>query len=464
MIDAPLSLLALAPSGWNVTADDLVRVLTLRDYNTRVVILGVMCLGAASGLIGVFLLLRRRALLGDTLSHATLPGIAGAFLLMSAFGSDPKWLPGLLAGGAVTGVLGMATVTAIVRFTRLKEDAALATVLSVYFGAGVALLSLVQSQASGHAAGLSSFIYGKTASMLFSDAVAMAATALVAALLCVLLFKEFTVLTYDMAYARAQGWPTTWLDALMMILAIAVVIVGLQAVGLILMVALLVIPPAAARFWSLSLSRLLAVSAVIGAVGGFVGAAVSALLPRMPAGALIVLAAAAVFGVSLLLGPQRGVLSRWRRYVALERLIERQHLLRAAYELSEMREPHLAHDFAFDELVARRAWRPTHVRSLLRRARREGLVDRVADRADERYRLTAAGAQAAWRVARNHRLWELYLIEYADVAASNVDRGADRVEHVLDPLMIRQLEERLVEHHPDLTRPPSPHTLAGGAV
>lgn len=80
---------------------------------------------------------------------------------------------------------------------------------------------------------------------------------------------------------------------------------------------------------------------------------------------------------------------------------------------------------------------------------------------DDTFRLTDAGLAAAWRVVRNHRLWEMYLIAHADIAPSHVDRDADEVEHVLEADMIQELETLLADRHPNLLRPPSPHRLGG---
>ncbi|MGE0480953.1 MAG: iron chelate uptake ABC transporter family permease subunit [Phycisphaerae bacterium] len=444
------------------------RVLTLQAYNTRVVVLGVACLGFASGLIGAFLLLRKRALLGDALSHATLPGIAGAFMLSVALGGTGKSLPILLAGAVLSGLAGVACVLLITRFSRIKQDAALGIVLSTFFGAGVALLALVQTMRTGHAAGLESFIYGKTASMVASDAWTIAMAGAVIAGACLLLFKEFALLCFDPASAAAQGWPITLLDLVMMALVTGVTVIGLQAVGLILMIALLIIPPAAARFWTVHLPTLVLLSAAIGAVSGLFGAATSALIPRMPAGAVIVVCAGAVFVLSLLAGPCGGLLARTRQHVRLTRKVARQHLLRALYELTELdaagdaaiadgAAPPERAAVAYEALLAARSWSAVALRRLLAGAERGGLVESRS--AGRWFALTPAGWTAARRAARNHRLWEMYLITHADIAPSHVDRDADEVEHVLAPGLITQLEALLVAEHPDLAAPASPHRI-----
>ena len=115
---------------------ELIRVLTLQDYNTRVVIIGTTLFGLAAGLVGTFLLLRKRALLSDTLSHATLPGIALTFILITYLGGEGKNLIALIIGAAVFSVLGTVSVIFVQKYSRLKDDAALGIVLSVYFGFG----------------------------------------------------------------------------------------------------------------------------------------------------------------------------------------------------------------------------------------------------------------------------------------------------------------------------------------
>ena len=442
------------------------RLMTLQDHNTRVVLLGTLLLGCGCGVIGTFLLLRKRALVSDAVSHATLPGIAIAFLIMAAMGGTGKHLGGLLLGGLCSGLLGMGVLTLIRAQTRLKEDAALAIVLSVFFGLGVALLGIVQKMPQGHAAGLESFIYGKTASMLAADAQAIALVALVVLLLCTAFFKEFTLLCFDEAFAAAQGWPVRRLDALMLLLVVIVTVIGLQAVGLILMVALLVIPPAAARFWTRRTATLLPVSATIGGISGLLGAGLSALQPRMPAGAIIVLTSACFFLFSFLFGTERGLLPRGMHQRRLRRKVGLQHLLRAMYEWLEQVYPSAMQQavegspvMPWRELLAARSWHAPFLRRLLTRARQSGWVLALPDGS---IRLTRDGLVEARRVVRNHRLWELYLVAYADIAPSHVDRDADQVEHVLGAGMVRELERAYAR---EAGMPPNPHgpAAAGSA-
>ena len=443
---------------------DIWNVLILRDYNTRLVVICTILLGCACGLMGGFLLLRKRSLMGDTLSHATLPGVGLSFMLLVALGGDGKSLPILLAGAGITGVIGCAAVLFIREQTRIKDDAAMGIVLSVFFGAGVAILGVIQKMPEWSAAGLESFIYGKTASMVMSDFQILVFITVCVITCSLLLFKEFRLLCFDENFAAVLGWPVKFLDILLLAFITAVTVAGLQAVGLILIIAFLITPAAAARFWTNQLDRMLMLSALIGAASGWIGASLSAFIPRLPAGAVIVLVAALFFVVSMLIGTERGVMIRSFRQSQLEKRMGRQHLLRALYEILEggrVTEELIIRTVPFRQIRGRRTWSDRQLRDYIRRAYNEGLVE-APNKADS-ILLTKTGLVEAKQVTRNHRLWEMYLIEYADVATSRVDRDADMVEHILGDKMVTRLENKLQAYRiAGSLVPQSPHPIHPG--
>lgn len=439
-----------------MTWELLSETLRLEHYNTRLVVFGVAFLGATAGLVGTFLLLRKQSLLGDALSHATLPGIGIAFAVMSTMGLSGKSLPGLLIGATITGLLGVLLVLAIRKTTRLKDDAAMGIVLSVFFGLGVAILKMVERIPGQSAAGLDGFIYGKTASMIWSDFVLIAIILLITIIVTIAILKELTLLCFDVDFASAQGWPTLWLDIILMALVTAVTVIGLQAVGLILVIAFLIIPPTAARFWTNRLGWMLFLSATIGAISGWLGVSISALYSNLPAGAMIVIAAAIIFLFSMIFGSARGVLPRYLRHLQLQRKVGRQHLLRSTYEILENTqdgEPLKNLSIPMDLLRKHRYWGKGELAKLIRHGRSEDHIERQPS---GELRLSESGFGEASRITRNHRLWELYLIKYADIAPNHVDRDADMVEHLLGAEIVHQLEAEL-----DLSKPiiDSPHTI-----
>ena len=286
-------------------------------YNAALVAIGASLLGLAAGGTGTFLFLRKRALVSDAIAHATLPGVGLAFIVMVLFGGDGRNLAGLLIGSAISAGIGLIIVEWIAHRTRLSEDAAIGAVLSVFFGFGIVLLTVIQTMSSGKQAGLESFLLGSTAGMLFQDALTIAIGGALALAMVYAFLRPLTLVTFDTEFAAATGLNVRRWDLIMMGLVLAVTVIGLKLVGLILIVAMLIIPPVTARFWSDRTDYLVVIAGVVGGLSGYVGAAMSASAPNMPTGPIIVLVCASIFLVSLLLAPHRGVLAsliRARRF------------------------------------------------------------------------------------------------------------------------------------------------------
>ncbi len=311
---------------------EFLQALTLGlGYNAALVAVGAALLGVAAGITGSFLFLRKRALVSDAISHATLPGIALAFLAMVALGGDGRSLVGLLIGSAASAWVGLLCVQALTRHTRLAEDAAIGAVLSVFFGFGVVLLTVIQTLPAGRAAGLEGMLLGATAGMLWSEAVTIGIGGALAVALAALLFRPMIQVAFDPGFAAARGMPVGRIDLAMMGLVMAVTVVGLKVVGLILIVALLIIPPVAARFWTERADRMVLLAGLFGGLSGYVGAALSASAPDLPTGPIIVLVAFAGFGLSLILAPARGLLAAALRQRRFQRRVHlRQGLLALA--------------------------------------------------------------------------------------------------------------------------------------
>jgi manganese/zinc/iron transport system permease protein len=432
------------------------------------VLIGTSLLGCVAGVVGSFAVLRRRALVGDLIAHAALPGICLTFVIVGE-----RQFATLLFGALISGLLGVSLVTFICRWTRTKEDAAIGIVLSTFFGAGVALMPLILRMDSGDKAGLGTYLYGQAASMVRQDLVLIGIVAVVALVLVALLYKEFKLLSFDPGFAQAQGWPTLWLDLGMMALVALVTVVGLPAVGVVLMVAMLITPAATARLWTNRLNVMLVAAGVFGAATGVIGTVLSddrwrQALPfdplrfgtnnkGLPTGPLIVLAGTTIFLFSLAFAPQRGLIARAVARVRLRARVGREHFLRTLYELSEQALPR-APEIPIVSIANAHAWGPLETWSLLAWASRNRLIDRTRDRVQ----LTEGGIHEAARLTRRHRLWELFLIHGANIAADHVDRDADDIEHILPPEVVDRLEVELLRAYPPKRPdavPASPHEI-----
>lgn len=295
---------------------DLARFASLQDANTRTVALGTCALGVACGVVGCLATLRRRALLGDAVAHAALPGVCAAFFLVQT-----RSFAALMIGALVFGALAAGLVALVRAWTRVREDAAIGIAIGSFFGLGVVWSGLISRRPEGAAAGLDGFIFGKAASMTGADAAAVCAVAAASLAVVALLYKEFKALAFDEEFSAAQGWPTFALDLLVMALVCACTVAGLPAVGVVMVVALLVIPPAAARCWTDRLGLMLVLAGGMGMLAAAVGVGLSAALPAprgaltrgWPTGPLIVLVAAAFFVFGALFSPRRGALAQMRR-------------------------------------------------------------------------------------------------------------------------------------------------------
>lgn len=382
-------------------------------YNATLVAIGAALLGISAGVTGTFLFLRKRALVSDAISHATLPGVCIAFMTMVAFGGDGRNLIGLLLGSALSAWIGLLCLNWLTRNTRLAEDAAIGAVLSVFFGLGVVLLTVIQTLGVGRQAGLEGFLLGSTAGMLWADAVIIAVGGGTTLLLILLLRRPMTLVSFDPEYAAARGLPVARVDLAMMGLVMAVTVVGLKIVGLILIVALLIIPPVTARFWTERSDRVVLLSGLAGGLSGFVGAAISASAPNLPTGPIIVLVSFALFALSLLFAPNRGVLAAILGHLRFQRRV---HLRQGLLALAQ--------------------GQPIYERLTLRLLSRAGLAraDGVA---------TELGRARAAKALRDEKRWEVVRADQSHEAAAALYDGLRDIETVLTKDQIADIDRRI---------------------
>jgi len=280
-------------------------------YNTLVVAVGVAAVGCAAGVVGTFGVLRKRALVGDAAAHATLVGVATALLL-----TGQRDLAVLLVGGLLSAMVAIVLLVSIRKFTRTRDDAATAIVLSVSFGLGITLISGMVSRGVPGSGGLERFLLGHTASLTVNDALLLGIVSVVGVLCIVVGLKEATLVAFDSDFAAAAGWPAATIDLVLIGLIAVMVVVGLPAAGAVLVTALVVIPPAVARQWTERLIPMLVIAGLVGLFSGLVGVVLSSLAVQVPTGPVVVLVATAFLIVSILVAPCRGIL--WRTQSLIE--------------------------------------------------------------------------------------------------------------------------------------------------
>jgi len=344
----------------------------LFDYTVRTVAMGAAVLGIVAGALGTFALLRRQSLLGDAMSHAALPGVLLAFMLT---GSKAPVV--LVLGAAVAGVLGTFLLLSIIRFSRIKEDAGLGIILSVFFGFGLVLLTFLQRNPTAAQAGLNKFLFGQAATLLVGDVVTMAIFGGGALALLVLFWKEFKLLSFDRDYGSSLGYPMTALDLLLTTLLVIGIVIGLQAVGVVLMSALVVAPAAAARQWTDRLSVMMVVASFFGAIAGVAGAFISSLGTGLSTGPVVVLAISVIVLLSLLFGAGRGLVWTWLQQQRNRRRLRTDAVLAWLYDLGVVQhaDPRYAHNV---EVLRAMSRYQGGVRNSLRALEVDGLVHRTS--------------------------------------------------------------------------------------
>ncbi|MEO5789601.1 MAG: metal ABC transporter permease [Gelidibacter sp.] len=307
--------------------------LVFSDYTLRTITLGTAILGAVTGMLGSFAVLRKQSLLGDAISHAALPGIALAFLITGAKDTNT-----LLLGALVSGLLGTFWIRGIITKTHLKSDTALGLILSLFFGFGMLLLTFIQKQPNANQAGLDKYLFGQAATLVESDVWLMAIVTGICLFVMLLFWKEFKLLLFDADYTKTLGFNTKFIDVLITTFIVLAIVLGLQTVGVVLMSAMLLAPAAAARQWTNSLGTMVFLAAIFGAFSGVFGTAISASQNNLSTGPVIVIVASVFVVFSFIFSPGRGILFRQIRLISNRRDLELQKTLSFMYHIAETHE------------------------------------------------------------------------------------------------------------------------------
>lgn len=307
--------------------------LVFSDYTLRTITLGTAILGAVTGMLGSFAVLRKQSLLGDAISHAALPGIALAFLITGAKDTNT-----LLLGALVSGLVGTFWIRGIVTKTHLKSDTALGLILSLFFGFGMLLLTFIQKQPNANQAGLDKYLFGQAATLVESDVWLMAIVTGICLIVMLLFWKEFKLLLFDADYTKTLGFNTKFIDVLITTFIVLAIVLGLQTVGVVLMSAMLLAPAAAARQWTNSLGKMVFLAAIFGAFSGVFGTAISASQDNLSTGPVIVIVASVFVVISFIFSPGRGLLFRQIRFIKNRRDLEFQKTLAFMYHIAETHE------------------------------------------------------------------------------------------------------------------------------
>lgn len=413
--------------------ETLIEFFSFKYPNIKYVVFGTTLLSISSAVVGCFTFIKKKSLVGDVISHAVLPGICISFM---ASGSKDPFL--LIIGAFFSGWLAILVMDAITQNTKIKEDAATGLSLSVFFGVGILLMTYIQHSGNAAQSGLDTFLFGKAAALVGKDLMAFSIIAAIVLITVFLFYKEFKLISFDPQFARVIGLPIKRLETILTSITVLAVVTGIQAVGVVLMAAMLITPAAAARFWTNRLSRMILLASIFGAFSGISGAYISYSAPSMPTGPWMVMILSIIALISFFFAPGKGIVVRQWRRISIQRQLLEENLLKAFYRIGENSGDHFR-KVAVDDIQLIRSFSPAQLVKGLRKLR----VNGYAQRENGAWHLTNEGFEKGKRITRLHRLWELYLTKYLRIAPDHVHEDADTIEHVITPELEARLEKLL---------------------
>ncbi len=388
-----------------------------------------MLLCSSAAIVGSFIFLKKKALVGDAVAHSVLPGVCLGFLLA---GNKNPFL--LILGAFITGWLSLVIIDYIAEKSKIKEDTAIGLILSVFFGIGILLLTYIQHSGNAAQAGLDHFLFGKAAALVGNDLNIFGALAILLITGVLLFFKEFTLISFDIEFARSIGFPVRALELVLTTLTVLAIVSGIQAIGVVLMAAILITPAAAARFWTNKLKVMVVLAALFGAFSGISGAYISYIAPAMPTGPWIVMVVSIIALISFFFAPGKGILIKIISRKRMEYQIREENILKLFFQLGQEAEDYFK-DRSIEDILSRRPFKPGQLLGGLERLRKQGYLETT----NNKWKFTKAGQKKGARMLKLHRLWEVYLTRYLRIAPDHVHEDAETIEHIITP----ELEERL---------------------
>ena len=416
--------------------DQMRRFITLSDRGLRLSLIGALLFGAVCGLLGSFIVVRKMALFGDAISHAVLPGVALGFLW--SMSKDPV---AILIGATLAGLAGSLLVGAIRRTTRIKQDAALGIVLASFFAIGLCLIRIIQNnEGASKITGLKSYLFGDIAVLDRYDVITMGVVVILTVILFGLLYRPFLAISFDRQFAVSIGFPVRILEALFQMFLAFAIVISLQAVGVVLVSAMLITPAATAYLLVDRMHRMLWIAMGVGMLSAVIGVFLSFLGSNLPTGPFMVLSASSIFTMAYLFSPKYGRFTKWLRYRARVKKVREENSLKSIYHVLESRGMESSgNTVLMKDLSSHRKMSISGLGTELKNMERSGLVKLE----DNNVSLTDDGFDKARSVVRNHRLWELYLTNEANYASDHVHDDAEKVEHFLSEEVVSELESYL---------------------
>lgn len=379
---------------------------------------GVMC-----GVLGCFIVLRNMAMIGDALSHAILPGVVLAFILIG------QSTLGFFGGAVAAGLLSAIGITWIQRNVKTKNDAAIGIVFTAMFSLGVIGISYISRQPGVHL-DLKDFLFGNVLGVANDDLYLTAVITVYVLLSVAVFYRYLFITTFQPVIAQTMGISVRAIHYFLMLLLSFAVVASLQTVGVILVVAMLITPASTALLLSDRLQKVLVLAAFFGLLSAVTGLVASIVLETTPGPAMAV-AATVFYLLAAFFSPKKGLVFSFFQTRKLQRRIRMEDTLKQAFRLQQ------EDQLSFENLLHNLGFGAGSLQRQLQRLRLNGLVDR------DRLVLTEKGREEARRLVRAHRLWETYLATEVGLTTEQIHDDAEKYEHLLTDEILDEVDKAL---------------------
>lgn len=403
----------------------------ITDYLFLKVWLGVMLIAGVAGVVGSFSFLRRKSLVSDAVAHSVFPGICAGFMLSGT--KDPILL---LTGALISGLISVWTIDWINRSTKISEDTSIALVSTFFFALGSVLLSIISKSNNGNQTGLKDFMFGKVATLTDQDLKIFIVLSVLVLTITIFNFRRFQILTFNRDFAVSIGYKVNRIELILSSITVLVIAIGIQAVGIVLMSALVIAPAAIARYWTNKLTVMLILAGLFGAVSGGLGVFVSTFSENMPTGPWIVTVLFTLVIITLFFAPKKGWISIMKRQKSNRRKINEENVLKIFYQLDEVGK----FEITYPDFLQKREMDTQLLADTLKKLIHKRKLKKNDSGA---YYLTEKGKEEAARIVRSHRLWELYLTNRMNFKEDHIHGNAETIEHLITPELEKELLKEL---------------------
>lgn len=397
------------------------------EFIQRALIASLM-VGVSCGLIGTYIMLRRLSLIGDALAHAVLPGVVIAFMIA---GKGPL---ALFAGALGAGIMTSILISFVKRNSKIKEDASIGIIFTGAFALGILLVSQLKQVHID----LSSYLFGDVLGVSDSDIIMSGVITVFIVVSVILFYKQLLVTSFDPTMAHIIGISTAVVHYFLMTLLSMSIVAGLQSVGVILIIAMLITPPATAFLLTSNLKKLLLLSCTFGVISSVVGLYLSYHF-NFASGASIVLVSVFIFTLAILFSPKEGLVNKELRRRKNSKTNLMEDIIKfMSKNNTDIEKQQLATKLSYELGIS-----VNKIHSALGQIENKGMIESSGGG----YKLTKSGEEEANRLVRSHRLWETYVTEKHIVNKENIHQDAERYEHILSDDLIEEIDEEL--GHPE---------------